>query len=77
MIHTVKAFSIVNEAEVDVFLEFSCSFYDPTVGVFSPGFGNGESERTTLGQSLQGLTILFLQSSLFIGVRNKELRAYS
>ena len=30
LIHTVKGFSIVNEAEVDVFLEFSCFFYDPT-----------------------------------------------
>ena len=30
MIHTVKGFSIVNEAEVDVFLEFSFFFYDPT-----------------------------------------------
>ena len=29
MIHTVKGFSIVNEAEVDVSLEFSCFFYDP------------------------------------------------
>ena len=29
MIHTVKGFSIVNEAEVDVFLELSCFFYDP------------------------------------------------
>ena len=29
VIHTVKGFSIVNEAEVDVFLEFSCIFYDP------------------------------------------------
>ena len=28
VIHTVKGFSIVNE--VDVFLEFSCFFYDPT-----------------------------------------------
>ena len=24
-----KDFGVVNEAEVDVFLEFSCSFYDP------------------------------------------------
>ena len=30
VIHTFKGFSIVNEAEVDVFLEFSCFFYDPT-----------------------------------------------
>ena len=29
VIHTVKGFSIVNEAEVDAFLEFSCFFYDP------------------------------------------------
>ena len=29
MIHTVKSFSVVNEAEVGVFLEFSCFFYDP------------------------------------------------
>ena len=29
VIHTVKGFSIVNEAEVDIFLEFSCFFYDP------------------------------------------------
>ena len=27
--HTVKGFSVVNEAEVDVFLELSCFFYDP------------------------------------------------
>ena len=27
VIHTVKGFNVVNEAEVDVFLEFSCFFY--------------------------------------------------
>ena len=30
MIHTVKGFSIVNEAEIDVFLETSCFIYDLT-----------------------------------------------
>ena len=30
MIHTVKGFNVVNEAEVDVFLECACFFYDPT-----------------------------------------------
>ena len=30
MIHTVKGFSVVNEAEVDVLLEFPCFFCDPT-----------------------------------------------
>ena len=34
VIHTVKGFVIVNKAEIDVFLELSCSFYDPT------NFGN-------------------------------------
>ena len=29
MIHTVKSFSVVNEAKVGVFLEFSCFFCDP------------------------------------------------
>ena len=29
VIHTLKGFSIVNEAEVDVFLEFPCFFYEP------------------------------------------------
>ena len=29
MIHTVNGFGIVNKAEIDVFLEFSCFFNDP------------------------------------------------
>ena len=29
LIHTVKGFSVVNEAEVDVFLALSCFFDDP------------------------------------------------
>ena len=29
VIHTGKIFGIVNKAEVDVFLELSCFFYDP------------------------------------------------
>ena len=30
MIHTGKGFGVVNEAEIDVFLELSCFFDDPT-----------------------------------------------
>ena len=30
VIHTVKGFNVVNEAEVDAFSEFSYFFYDPT-----------------------------------------------
>ena len=29
VIHTIKGFGIVNNAEVDVFLELSCFFHDP------------------------------------------------
>ena len=28
VIHTVKGFGIVNKAEIDVFLDLSCSFHD-------------------------------------------------
>ena len=39
MIHTVKGVSIVNEAEVDDFLEFPYFFYDPTdIGNLISGF---------------------------------------
>ena len=39
VIHTVKGFGIVNKAEVDVFLELSCFFHDPTdVGNLISGF---------------------------------------
>ena len=30
VIHTVKGFGIVGKAEIDVFLELFCFFYDPT-----------------------------------------------
>ena len=29
VIHTVKGFGIVNKAELHIFLELSCFFYDP------------------------------------------------
>ena len=29
VIHTVRDFGVVNKAEIDVFLELSCFFYDP------------------------------------------------
>ena len=39
MIHKVKGFSEVIEAEVDIFLEFSCFSYDPMdVGNLISGF---------------------------------------
>ena len=46
VIHTVKGFGIVNEAEVDVFLEFSCFFYDPA------DVGNLISGSSTFSKSI-------------------------
>ena len=38
VIHTVKGLSVVNEADVNVFLEFPCFFYDTTdVGNLTSG----------------------------------------
>ena len=45
MIHIVKGFGIVNEAEVDGFLEFSYFFYDPT------DFGNLISGSSVFSKS--------------------------
>ena len=36
MIHTIIGFGIINEAEVDVFWESPCFFYDPTDVAISP-----------------------------------------
>ena len=39
VIHTIKSFNVVNEANIDVFLEFPRSFYDPAaVGNLISGF---------------------------------------
>ena len=38
MIHTVKGFGIVNKVEVNIFLELSCFFNDPTDVGYSSAF---------------------------------------
>ena len=47
VIHTVKVFSLVNEEEVDVFLEFPCFFYDP-VDVGNLIFGSSAFSKSNL-----------------------------
>ena len=47
VIYTVKGFSIVNEAEVDVFLEFPCFFYDPAY-VGNLIFGSSAFSKSSL-----------------------------
>ena len=47
VIHTVKGYSIVIKAEIDVFLELSCFFYDPAdVGNLTSG--SSAFSKTTL-----------------------------
>ena len=46
-IHTVKGFGIVNKAEIDVFLEFSCFFDDP-VDVGNLISGSSAFSKTSL-----------------------------
>ena len=47
VIHTVKAFGIVNKAEMDVFLKLSC-FLDDLVGVGNLIFGFSAFSKTSL-----------------------------
>ena len=47
VIHTVKGFSLVNEAEVDIFLEFSCFFCDP-MDVGNLVFGSSAFSKSNL-----------------------------
>ena len=57
MIHTVKSFSVVSKAEVDVFLAFSHFFYDPAdVGKL----------MSLLLNMLSRLVITFLSRSKFL-----------
>ena len=48
VIHTVKGVSLVDEAEVDVFLEFSCFFCDPTDGNLISGFSAFSKSRLNI-----------------------------
>ena len=47
LIHTVKGFSVVNEGEADVFLEFPCFVYDP-VDVGNLISGSSASSKPSL-----------------------------
>ena len=55
MIHTVKGFIIINEAEGDVFLELPCFFYDPA------DVGNLISDSSAFSKSSLNLIIIVRQ----------------
>ena len=53
VIQTVKGFSVVSEAEVDIFLEFSCFFYDSTdVSNLISGFSGFSKSSLNIWKSL-------------------------
>ena len=57
VIHTVKGFSVINAAEVDVFLESSYFFYDsPDVGDLF--FGSSAFSKTSLSISMSSVHVL-------------------
>ena len=66
MIQTVKGFGIVNEAEVDVFLELSCFFDDPTV------FGNLIPGSSALSKSILYIWKFMVHVLLRPGLENFE-----
>ena len=68
VIHTVKGFGIVNKAEIDIFLELSCFFYDPAdVGNLISGFS-----EFTLGRSIinvQSVAKPLIRSHILLNTR--------
>ena len=48
VIHTIKGFSIVNKAELDVFLEFPCLFYGHGTKPKKSAFYTMETENAKL-----------------------------
>ena len=66
MIHTVKGFGIVNKAEIDVFLELYCFFYDPVeVGKLI----SGSSDFSKSSLNIRKITVHVLSNS---GLENFE-----
>ena len=57
MIHTVKGFGVVSEAEVDVFLEVSCFFSDPVIYISLNIYWAGEAQARikTAGRNINNL----------------------
>ena len=64
VIHTVKCFSIVNESEVDVFLEFSGFFFDP------PDIGNLISGSSAFPISSLNIKKFSVHIMLKLGLEN-------
>ena len=66
VIHRVKGFGVVNEAEIDVFLELSCFFYDPT------DFGNLISGSSAFSKPILNIWKFSVHVLLMPGLENFE-----
>ena len=66
VIHTVKGIDVVNKAEVDVFLEFACFFYDPTDA------GNLISGSSAFSESSLNIWTFLVHILLKPGLENVE-----
>ena len=66
VIHMVKGSSVVNEAEIDVFLEISCFFNDPAA------VGNLTSDSSTLSKTSLTIWKFMIHVLLKSGLENFE-----
>ena len=66
VIHTVKGFGIVNKAEIDVFLELSCFFHDPT------DVGNLTSGSSAFSKTSLNIRKFMVHVLLKLGLENFE-----
>ena len=66
VIHIVKVFGVVNKAKVDVFLELSCFFYDPT------DVGNLISGSPAFSKSSLNIWKFTVHVLLKLGLKNCE-----
>ena len=66
VIHTVKGFGVVNKAEIEVFLELSCFFHNPTDA------GNLTSGSSAFSKSNLNIWKFMVHVSLKPGLDNFE-----
>ena len=66
MIHTDKGFGVINKAKVDVFLEISCFFNDPT------DVGNLISRSSAFSESSLNIWKFMIHVLLKPGLENFE-----
>ena len=62
MIHTVKGFSVVKEAGIDVFLEFPCFLYDPA----NVGNLNQRNSSSSLPSAIRVVSSAYLRLLIFL-----------